>query len=190
MDFFMTNTAYSNNIKPMLFGIAFMVMVFFGLFTAGTFQGVRAWQYASSNSIIDSGSGLQPQWVFSPNLSISAFLFSFPFFGLSVSLVRYFPFFASTAPPLCYFALFSLLISAALYKSALFALTTTSIFGLGAFIKIGSVFNFLASRTLFCYFSLLKHGFFLLKKLCIELVIRPFLVASSFYYTTSLGGVK
>ncbi len=55
------------------------------------------------------------------------------------------------------------------------------------FIKLRKWFNFLALRTLFCY-GLLRHGFFLIKKLCLEPLQDQFLCGSLYYTILNKGG--
>ena len=100
---------------------------------------------------------------------------SFRFFTSAVSLFRY-------------FTLLGLSVLITFNKSTLFALTTTSIFGRGTFIKLGSGFNYLASIASFC-FNRFRHGFLLVRKLRLEPLQTQYLCGSA-YYINSLGSVN
>ncbi len=189
MDFLMTRNANRNNVKPVLFGVSFMVMVFLCfVITTSTFV-VGCDQYlAGLDSIAHSNSGLWPQWIFSPNLNIGTATSGFALGCFCILPVGEFSFFASAMTLFRYFTLLGLLIAAALYKSTLFALTTTSIFRTGTLVKFRGGFNLLASRALLCYDDF-GHGFFLIKKLCSEPLQARYL-CGSLYYTGLAGGVK
>ena len=67
-------------------------------------------------------------------------------------------------------------------------LIVMSIFFSGVFREFGYWLDFFARRALFCYNSL-RHGFSLIKKLCLE-PITAHTVVGSLYYNVTCGGVK
>lgn len=207
MNLFMTFNAFTNNEQRLrIVGM----MVFLCLFATGAFEAIRAWQstgpYGSSNRI----RGFSFFRVFSFAIKASAitcnfasialevgfaafalsvnsqvsFLVSLTFFGLTVG------FFSSLA----FIALFvSLLASPAIFALLIGCLTTLAlrmqpVFGRTVFAEFRDFFNFLAFRASFC-FNYLRHGFFLIKKLCSEPLQTQYL-CGSLYYSSSFGGVK
>ncbi len=189
----MTFDTKSNNTKPMLGLIAFVVVVFLRLFCARTYQGVWTRQFMASDSIPYCKS----RFYFNGMFSSVLFLSGLAFVCLLVSFFNDLPFYALLVNLGGKFACVALLIvlagiftfvRLAISSLARFTLVSNAVFGCISFIEIRNIFSFLAMATLFCY-NWLRHGFFLFKKLCLRAVQAQYL-SGSLYYTISGGGVK
>ena len=145
----MANTAQRNNIKPMLTGIA-GVMVVPCLFATGACERRGRNDLARANCMVYGILGLFSfRILFSPRLYTIA-VDGFPRFGVRILL-------AHSLDSIRRVVLFT----------AGFAGKGSAIFCVAVLIKFRDRFNFLASRALLRYDGL-EHGFFLYKKLCLE----------------------
>ncbi len=189
MNMFMTNTTDRNDIEPVLFCVAGMVVVMC-LFATGTVEGIWARQAAKANCCGDNVSCLYLLCVL---LSVSVIISTgccFPFFSLAIAfdncvhggpVLLVVPFFSL-------FTFFCASIFSRRCKGAQFALPLHSVFCGAVLVKFRSGFNFLASTALLWYDGF-GHGFFFLKKLCLEPIAAQ-TVVGSLYCSTLLGGVK
>ena len=172
----MTLITYRNNIKPMLFGIAIVVVVMLCLFATRTSFGSNLGQSTSLDSNCYSLTSHFLFWM----LRYILLFCEFAFFALPVFLGRQFPF--CTCVPLGpdKFALCALAVFSKGFKDTCVSFSRFWIFPATYFTrraqrvrfviilaKLRSRLNFLALRALFCY-DLLRHGFSLIKKLCFE----------------------
>ncbi len=169
----MTFTTNRNNIKPVLFSITFVVMILCCLhFTITAFKRAGMWH----KTFFD----------FRPYICRCHFL-------SSISTIRssglQYSFFAMLIPTSYCFTCFCLAIFSCVYFlifcATWLARCSMFIFSSFCFIKTINGFNFFASTTSFCY-DLLRHGFFLIKKLCLEPLQDRFL-CGSLYYTRVEG---
>lgn len=136
----MTFNTNKNNIKPVLRGVA-GVMVFFCLFAAGALQRIRAGQFACLDSVCYDALGF-PAWITS--------LRCLAVFTLPIAFVASFTFFSLTVTLAGRSGFFTLVI--ALYRN--FALLSLSVFSH----IVTMIFSFLISG----------HGFFLSKRLILK----------------------
>ena len=171
MDMIMTQNTNSNNIKPMLACIAFVVMVLLCLLTTRTFKSIGSWQFASRNGVINGVHGLNSVRELSPSPSLASPVFGFACLCLAVS-------------DLATFAVFGSIVS----SCAVLALRLKSVFRGSSFIKLRNELNFLADTALFC-FNGFRHVLFLVKKLCLEPLQAQYL-CGSLYCNQSLGNVN
>lgn len=145
---FMTRNTYRNNIKPILRGIAFMMMVLFCLFgTVMARQSIRSGQFAISNSVAYSISSFSPTGMCFIYFSSA----SFTFFCFSKFLAK--------------------------MISTRFAVMLITIPTCISFEKLRNRFGFLAMKTSFRY-DCLKHNRFSNKRLCLEPVAAQTAVGS------------
>ncbi len=168
-----------NNIEPVLWCIAFMVMVVVGLAAAGTYHAFDRGEFSTINGIANSIFGL-------------GFLWKFSLVSLVSGSIRYHAFLALMISFLCFSALLACFVSAScrfvfgsLVKClhARLAISPKPISVVSIFMKITNGPKLLASRTSFCY-TLLRHGFSLIKKLCLEPLQTQYL-CGSLYYTAA-----
>ncbi len=176
----MATSTNRNNVKPMFTGIAFMMMVFYRLLTTKTLKDVRWRKSPRYHSVTNSCSGFTIFWI----LFMAVFLGSSAFTALSImfpcsfAFIAFFILFSSNLP---FFALvISFVVSFHIYTCAFLALCLKSIRTAPVFTKFRNRFNFLASATSFCY-SCLRHGFFSVKKLCLEPVVGYTPIVGSFH---------
>ena len=147
----MTKNTQRSNIKLMLRLIAQAMMVFLGLFAAGTTK-LRCWeQFTKSNSITNSRAGLVSFGKLNVIFNIATFLHTFPLCCL-------------------------LVLTNSLYVACL-AFIMVTIFANFVAIKLRNRLEFLALRASFCY-SWFRHDFFLIKKLCLEPLQTQYLCGS------------
>lgn len=202
----MTRYAHWNNIKPIFIGIAFVVMVLLCCFTTRTPK-IGGWFYFSRHYAIGYG---VPGTMFNGVFKILLFSSEFTFLVLSVfscvncaflgfikslstipshflSLLGVEVFFASQF--MRQFAFYSLRISFSVGVGAFFTIVVMPIFIKFVFIEFRKWFDLFATSALFCY-DCFRHGFFLIKKLCLEPVVRHNLTVGSFHYTIEKRGVK
>lgn len=143
----MAINTYSYNIKPVFFGITFMVVVFLCLLFTSTNHSVRTWQLAMSDSIKDTTSSLAII-----ALQIFFILFTFSVFAKIVTKI--------------YFTIFTLSKYFICVIATRFTLVFMSVFGRFAFIEISKWFNLFAFRAGFCY-DCFRHIRFSNKRLCL-----------------------
>lgn len=182
----MTFNTNRNNIKPMFFGVAFVVVVLFCLFRAiMAFQGIGARQLAIPYSIIDSVSSLIAIGIFCLATLCSKFAYKFTSFALIITSVFSLSVFAMVVFPDGSFVnnlpFLALAIRFLILFFAYFALVAMFIFFAFIFVKFRNGFNFFAIATSFCY-DLLRHSFFLTKKLCSGPVLGYIPISGSFHY--------
>lgn len=211
MNFFMTNTTDRHNIKPMLRFIAMMMVMVSLIVTEATRLCVYARHITFFNGVRYLCFGFTSFWMI---ISV-VFLDGSPFCAFSIFTVELAVFFRSSIFPYILLTFWSLAIY--LFSSLVFitimvafscqysffgftilllvdftttpALTLKPIFATIRFIKLRNMLNLLASATLFCYDGF-RHGFFLVKKLCLEPFVGHSPAYGLFYFNTFLGGVK
>ncbi len=172
----MTTNTNRNHIISVSSIVTFMVVVMSSLLrTISTFLCCRVRHFASSNSIPNAGSA---------NLLHSVLFIPFAncIQGLcapSVFSCSFLTFFS--------LAIFSFVLTV-VYSIASFTYRPLSVFTSFLIMKFGEFFNFLATSTSFC-FNWFRHGFFLVKKLCLEPLQTQYL-CGSFYSTALPEGVK
>ena len=171
----MTTDAYRYNIEPVLFCVAFVVMISLRLLSTIALVNLGGWQYAYLHGVIDSGMGFSHFWVLVLPPSARPPTCNLTLLSLSVIVVVGFGFFGRWV----------LHVVCALTH---LARGLKSIFSCGAFIKGGNRLNFFALRAVFCY-DCFRHGFFLFKKSRLEPVAAQTAVGS-LYCSILMGGVK
>ena len=191
----MAFSTYRNYVKPMLWGIAQMVMIFLRLFGAiSTFQGIWSGKFSGPDSILYGLACFYSLWMSFFIVIIRVLPGDFAFFGLAIAIIYYFAFFCGVISQprfaMNFFAGFCLLITRrALYKTHL-AVITIAIWTICSFIKIGKWFNLVAFRALLCY-DWFRHNVLSLKRmLCLEPSARPILVFGSSYYNNKQSLIK
>lgn len=207
---YMTRLAKRNNIEPIFRGIAFMVVVFFGCFMAvRTLKSLGMGQIAVSDCFFNSIHSFSLLWVVLTMLACSypcktfavstlvIMLFSiFAFIAFVVVFTRTtmssFPFFRFAVFDFdisgYFFASFCFSVSVTIIQMAAFTITFITITASWVLVKFRNRFGFLANSAGFCY-DLLRHDFFLSKKLCLEPLQTQYL-CGSLHYTTSWGTVN
>jgi hypothetical protein len=172
----MTYFTDRDDIEMKLWAIAFVMVVFLGMFAAGDARKFRRREHTITfNGIINSLPGFVSLRVFVSMLSHC----TFPFFG-------FLPFRERLA--MYSFTFRALSIHFISLATTFTARGTKPIFFLFVLMELRNGLNFLALGTRFCY-DLLRHGFFLIKRLCLEPLQTQYL-CGSFNYTTFLSGVK
>ena len=118
---------------------------------------------------------------FGPNQS-SFFCFSIftCFFSIFFASLNYAPF---------YFCFFGLIMFSVIFLFTDFTVRDKTIFVSATPMKLRQRFNFFTLRTSFCY-NRFRHGFFLIKKLCLEPVTKYAFVAGLFIIQQKKEGVK
>lgn len=186
----MTRTTNRNNIKPMLWLIAFVVVVLLCWFRAiMTKLSIRARQFSCFNCVIYGTFGLHKVWIFGMITFFSCQVNLFSFFSLTIMFLIVFhisfPLFGFSIFPTSFaigsFAFFGLLILLLVglafscfliftvhNQQANLAIYLNSIFATTGFMKFRNWLDFLAFAASFCY-ELLRHGFSPCKKSsCLE----------------------
>ncbi len=171
MKIFMTRHTNRLNVKSMFFGVPFVVVVLSSSLATFTQQGIDFSQLALKNSSLYGISGIYFFWVIGLLVIGMAKCPSFPrsclsgltFFALFTSFTRCFIFIG-----------FSITYYAFLTPRA------KSVPPRFVSVKLRNWLNFLALGTRFCY-DLLRHGFFLIKRLCLEPLQTQYL-CGLFYY--------
>ena len=186
MDFMMTRNTNSFNIKPMLFSIAFVVMVLLCLFTTGAFKSAWLGNSVETNSVADCVSGFSFFRMHCPcfSLALTSCYFSF-FASIVFCLYNSFPFLVGFCP---ISPLLALIVFSTTMFVADFTLPLQAVFSKAVLLKLRNGFNLLATATSFCYDGF-RHGFFLFKKLCFEPLQTRRLCGFS-HYTTIRGNVN
>ncbi len=198
----MTFNTNGHNVKWL--GIVGMVVVSC-LFSTRTQQRICSWYLSSHDCLLDYSASHSPlRMPFSVFFGLSS-MFNFAFFsflvfkartkneifalfallislpgdltllGLLMAFDTIPAFVAFTEPFLVGFIIFPLVVC----SFAILTPNLKSVLSRSVFVKFRNWLNFFASTTVFCY-DLLKHGFFLSKKLCLEL-ITAHTVVGSFY---------
>ncbi len=172
----MTHITDRNYFVSSLFAISFMVMVLSSLILAlKTLQGGWVWNHATLN--------------FAANASGTYLLYSVLFVCLTGCFQSFFTTiisFCDLSAIICFVVflhVFSLVVFIALLTKRLY-----SLFRLFSFMKFNQGFNLFAFSTLFCY-GWFRHGFFLIKKLCLE-PDTAHTVPAWFIVSNQRGGVK
>lgn len=187
-----------NYIEPMLFGVAFMVVVFFCLrWAIVALKGFSSSQFAGSNSVHYGSSGLNAIWELQLHPLVGRFVAGFSFFSLSIflatsqmrnlSLFRLPVFLVGSFMSKFTVRCLSILIHSR--KVALFTPTIMSVLAKSGPVELRKVFNLLAFRTLLCY-DQLRHVFFLIKKSCLEPISSYTLGLGLFHYTSIKSHLK
>ena len=175
----MTFNTNRNNIKPILRGITFVVMVMFCLFWAlRAFQSIRAKQIASSNSVINSIYGFDFFRISTFSASISNFIL----FAIIIVVFSTYSFFCFLVTLLCSPMLFFTFLALSVLLTTSPAKDLVSIFLSTVFIELRQRFYLVALRTSFGY-DLLRHNCFSIKQLCSGPVLGYIPTSGSFYYT-------
>ncbi len=203
MKFSMTNTADRDNVEPIHLRITFVMVVNTCLATTQTLV-LFCWKYlTSSDKGVDYTMGLDSRFVFQsiPSLASSygtgadvrfsiIFLNRPAMLALSVCLFKiisgFLAFFASFVFKICkqlfFFTSFGSLPLSDKSTTAYFAGVAKAVFFSPIVIKFRNSFNLIATGASFCY-DLLRHGFFLIKKSCLEPLQTQYL-CGSFYINT------
>ena len=205
-----------NNIKPVLFIVAEIVVVLLCLFATRTSQGFNGLHFIGDNSMIDSifcfvlfrmsdvisfYNGFEFV-CFSKSCYLSLALFRLGITFLSSSHGQPIAFgllvFTFYGPAVFAVPIFSpncrlqhsAFVSSLVFSAANFTLRIVTVFSCAGFVKARKMFGFLASGTSFCY-NRLRHGFcsFNSEKLCLEPLQAQYL-CGSLYSITMPGGVK
>ncbi len=168
MNLFMTFSTSRQNIQPMRWFVALVMMILFGLYGAVMAFKTRCFlNLAITNSMF---------------YSLSCFVL----FGMSNGIAQYsfevsnFVFLSLAIYLSCSFTLFCLVIFIDPFQAAYFAIRTMSIFSFIVFVKLRKLFDLLAFRTKFCL-NYLSHGLFLYKRLRLEPLAEPISVGGSLY---------
>ena len=166
----MAYLTYRQNIKPMLFSVAFMMVIFLCLFRAIiTFKRRCFLNLAITNSMFYSLSCLV---LFGVSSGISGYSFSmssFVFFSLAILLS-------------CSFALFCLMIFTDSFQIAYFAISSISTFIFIVFVKLRKLFNLIALRATFCYDCFIHNVLSLQKNVLVRADRALIALYGSFYY--------
>ena len=186
MNNLMTRNTNRNYIKPTLFGIAFVVMVMLCLRrTAMAFKSIGSWQFTRINSVINGIYSFNSFRVSKFPAPISNFILFASIIAIRGSLT-----FLCFAISFLSFALgLFCFISLRVSPMADYAVTSISTWPAVVSMKLRNGFNLFAFSTGLCY-DLLRHRFFLIKKLCLEPVSGHNPASGLFYYSISQGGVK
>ncbi len=182
----MTFYAQWHNGKPLSLPVAGLVVILLcGCFLAlDTLETGCLGKFSANDSIIDS-----------------IFCFPFRFIGVAVFSMGFFPgrtFCKFFIVSFAFFAVAKGIFSLPFQVPAMFAIGVTFVIFLVAFsaisldakcsrgvlVKFRKLFFGIALRASFCY-NVLRHGFFLTKKLCLEPLQAQYL-CGSFYYSLSL----
>ncbi len=191
MNFNMAFFANRLNVKPVFFGITFVMMIFFCCgFAKSAFKSMDRRYFSRFNQWLNSiicSVSFNMRSVILPSSNTRTFPTFFSFFILFLVCCCFWsmPIFFGILFALFCYAKFSLIFSLVLSVTIL-ARGLPTIKGFLVFKKFRQRLNFLASTTSFC-FNTLRHGFSPLKS-CLEPNMRPILVSGSSYCSISLGG--
>lgn len=192
----MARNTNRNNIKPMLTGISLMVMILFCLFATRAFINMGWLHFTQGDRVAYSAAGLTFLAVF----NIISFATLFVFFRFQVflagSFLRGLTFF--TLPKSFTFLSFAIfshickliflrLISFAVCFATILTMIPKTIPRVLILVKFRKVLDYFAFRASFCY-GLIRHGFFLHEKLCLEPLQAQYLCGSLYYTTNEKGG--
>ena len=167
----MADSTYWNDIVPMFFTIAIMVMVFYCLiFTMRTFKKFRMRHRTYFNLISNVGRS---------NFLLPVFPISFSgirqsFWAMAITVIYGFICICFSVCSTIYF----LILFVAFFAPFLMAVCVFY-----ALMKLKKCFKLIAVRTLFCY-DWFRHFCFLFKQTCLGPVPDYISVAGSFHYTT------
>ena len=175
MKFTMTPITHRNYMKSSLGFVTGMMIYFCWFSTEPAFCGVHWRQFAYLDGIFDSV------------VSFDFFLVMFAIFSRTLSSSWTSLVFAAFFT-VSYFTFFSVSILLMSFSLALFTSPTKVIPSGFVFEKFTKRFNFFALPARFCY-NWFRHGFSLIKKLCLEPLESQSLCGSS-YYTSLFEGVK
>ena len=167
----MTSFTNWDNIKLVFTFVSFMMVIFLCYCKAKiTHQRFRRNKFSYSDGVFDR--------IFCFNLFwMAGFVLFFIFSSLLFAFIRLFISFSPTL--ICFFARFCAIRFSVIFSPALFATIISRA-------KLRKWLNFFALRTSFCY-DLLRHGFFLVKKLCLEPVAAHTAVGSSYINILNTG---
>ncbi len=190
------------NVKPMPWGIAMPMVIILSLCGAVmALQAIGSGQFASSNGLPNSfaGTNFVRMTLYVASLCCFAFFCFGVFAGLNSS--SYSTKLALRITPFCNLAFFALFIAFQYnfafvclvivflgFGEAYFAIVAKPILSTTVFVKFRDRLSFFAMGTSFCY-DLLRHGFFLSKKSCLE-PVAALTAVGSFYYIGNKVGVK
>ncbi len=150
MSFYMTRNTDSNNIKPMFFGIAFIVMVMFCLIATQACQSFGTRQFLKPNSFIQSLTGGNslgvPKFITERIPKVS----NFAFFGLLIAFLAGFTLITLSVSLMGSFVFLCLAILLLTEAVAIFAPVPITIIRAIIFVKFRDGFNLIASRACFC----------------------------------------
>jgi len=182
----MTRHTNRNNIKPMLFGIAGVVILFSWLLAVMTRQSIRTNQSVIPNSVPYSVTCLSFFGILKPIAFFQSGFNNFTFFGLSPAFVIIFYFLKMTESvslclfAMCFFTFFSLSMFLEILVLAILAEILIAVFHSKVFIKLRKWLNLFACGTLFCYDCFI-HSLFPCKRLRSEPVSGYIPVSGLFY---------
>ena len=179
----MTFNTNWNYVKPMVFSVAFVMMVFFCWSRTIETKQVFGRQYALISNIrtynLSSLVG---------NLAFFAmgifFICLFPFFALSITFPNNFAFFTLLVSLVYIFELQSILPVFLLFPETYFTLIVKPVFPNAVLVKFRQWFDLFAMTTLFCY-DLFRHLLLLVRSNCLEPVAAQTAVGL-FYAMTNL----
>ena len=182
MDANMTHSTNRNNIEPMLFSVA-GVMVLLCLFTTRAVERFHVRQFAGDYRTVNSFFCRPAFREFAGVFGVGGFGTYFTFWSLPV-----FARMCDQSPPAHLGRVKFAEVKSLMRAFAILALPVNPIFGCAIFVKIRHLLSSLAFRACFCY-DWFRHGFFLSKKLCSEPLQAQYL-CGSLYCSTSRGVVK
>lgn len=163
MSFFITFSTKWNNIKPVLFGVAKIMMIYFCFFA--TFFALLSFymgEFAKPNSIIDGRSRSGNFWMQLPESFTSYAIFLFLFWSSQISLI--------------FFGLFMSVLT-------FFAITSISARTIFSDMKFRQRFDFLAFSAAFC-FNIISHNQLLYSWLMVKAINRNIPVRGLLYNNT------
>ncbi len=169
----MTNITNRNNNKPMFWFIAGMMV------QCSCFITTRALQRLGWNQVFSKYS------ILNNVLSFNFFLISFAIFSRTLSSSWASLLFAAFFI-VAQLAFFSMSVFSISLSFAIFASPIKIVFSRFVLKKLTKGFNFFTSSTFLCY-DWFRHGFFLIKKSCLEPLQDRFLCGSSYYMLNSAG---
>ncbi len=173
-----------NDVEPVVLFIALMVMILLcGNFLAFiTLKTRRSWEFSANNSIVNSIFCLS--FVFVVMAVFSVALFPGSTFRKVLIVLFAFCAVAKFGFPLSFqvFAVFAVGMTFVIFLVAFSAISLEAKGSRRILIECRKRFFGLASRASFCY-SELRHGFFLVKKLCLEPLQAQYLCGSIYYPT-------
>lgn len=140
----------------------------------------KGFEFAIDNSLSNSACCFI---VFGVTKTMVVFSFSacyFAFFGLCIAFLIKFILFRLSIPLFSGFALLCMLIFFYLFDKTTFAIRMITIFGLIMIIKLRKMFDLFAFGTGFCY-DLVRHNFFLIRRLCLEPIVGNAPIVGSLY---------
>lgn len=194
----MTEKTHRDYIKPMLLGIAFMVVVLFCLLgTIRALESIGAGQFAGLDSIFNGSFCFKPFGMFLrisfKGFGLNGFTILCPAVFFVVFGLSHFTLFCFGAlllgSPTCLLAFFSFCVFGILFQITYFALISVAIAVSFCFVKFRNRFSLLARSAGFRY-GCLRHNLLLTRRLCLEPNALPVRVSGLFYNNRLRGKSK